>query len=62
MGTFDALTSDGTLTLKVSDLKTIFKNEAWAMAENKCLINGLKAGLPAEHILTMIGEKKEEEK
>lgn len=57
MGFMNLCTPDGKVELKVSDLKELFRSEAADEAENRCLINGLKAGLPAEHILTMIGEE-----
>lgn len=54
-------TPDGKAEIKISDLKELFRSDAISWAENKCMVNGLKAGLPAEHILTMIGEKEESE-
>ena len=57
----DLFTPDGRVELKITDLKELFRLEALNYAENKCMINGLKAGLPAEHILTMIGESDKEE-
>lgn len=57
----DLFTPDGKVELKITDLKELFRLEALNYAENKCMLNGLKAGLPAEHILTMIGEKEEED-
>lgn len=56
----DAFSSDGKAELKIGDLKQIFRSDALNWAQNMCMVNGLKAGLPAEHILTMIGENKEE--
>lgn len=56
----DTFSSDGKVELKISDLKQIFRTDALNWAQNTCMINGLKAGLPAEHILTMIGENKED--
>lgn len=50
---------DGKIEMKVADVKDLFRQEALNWAENKCMINGLKAGLPAEHILAMIGENDE---
>lgn len=55
----DLFTPDGKVELKITDLKELFRLEALNYAENKCMLNGLKAGLPAEHILTMIGENEE---
>lgn len=52
---------DGKVELKITDLKELFRLEAMNYAENKCMINGLKAGLPNEHILIMIGENNKEE-
>ena len=47
MGLADAFISDGTVELKVTDLKDLFRTEALSWAENRCLINGLRAGVPA---------------
>ena len=57
----DLFMPDGRVELKITGLKDLFRLEALNYAENKCMINGLKAGLPAEHILTMIGENDKEE-
>ena len=57
----DMFIPDGKVEIKISDLKELFRNDALSWAENKCMINGLKAGLPANHILTMIGENEESE-
>lgn len=57
----DLFMPDGRVELKIIDLKELFRLEALNYAENKCMINGLKAGLPAEHILIMIGENNKEE-
>ena len=59
MGLADTLGAEPRVEMRVSELKEILKSDALRWAENKCLINGVKAGLPAEHILTMIGENKE---
>lgn len=56
MGLADAFGCEDRVQLKVSDLTCIIKNEALNWAQNTCMINGLKAGLPHEHILIMIGE------
>jgi len=57
----DLFTPDGKVELKIVDLKELFRLEALNYAENKCMLNGLKAGIPYEHILTMIGENDKEE-
>lgn len=57
----DLFTPDGKVELKITDLKELFRLEAINHAENMCMINGLRAGIPADHILTMIGENIEEE-
>lgn len=56
----DVFTSDGKVEIKIKDLKDLFRSDALNWAQNQCMVNGLKAGLPAEHILTMIGENEEE--
>jgi len=56
----DVFTSDGVVQLKVNDLKNLFRSDALNWAQNMCMVNGLKAGVPAEHILAMIGENEEE--
>lgn len=56
----DVFTSDGTVTIKIRDLKDLFRSDALNWAQNMCMVNGLKAGLPAKHILMMIGENEEE--
>lgn len=56
----DTFSSDGIVQLKIRDLKDLFRSDALNWAENKCMVNGLKAGLPTEHILIMIGENEEE--
>lgn len=55
----DIFTPDEKVTMKVSEFQSLLRSDALNWADNKCLINGLKAGLPAEHILTMIGENEE---
>lgn len=57
----DMFVPDGKVEIKISDLKELFRNDALSWAENKCMLNGLKAGLPADHILIMVGENKESE-
>lgn len=61
MGLVDMFTPDGTVELKISDLQNLFRQEALNWAENKCLINGLRAGVPAEHILAMLDEDNNKE-
>ena len=61
MGIMDAITPEATVTLKVSELSEILRTEAFNFSANMCMVNGLKAGLPAEHILIMIGENEETE-
>ena len=60
MGLVDMFTPDGTVQLKISDLQNLFKLNALNWAENRCLKNGLRAGVPAEHILAMLDEKEED--
>lgn len=57
----DMFVPEGTVEIKVADLRDIYRNEALSWAENRCLINGLKAGVPAEHILAMLDEDNKEE-
>lgn len=57
----DAFTSDGNVTIKIADLKQLFRDNALNYAQNTCMINGLKAGLKHEDILIMIGKNKESE-
>lgn len=59
MGLADAFNAEDRVPLKVSTLSDILRAEATSHAANKFMINGLKAGLPAEHILIMIGENEE---
>lgn len=56
MGLIDAFSCDDRIDLKVNDLVSYFRNEARVYAENTVMINGLRAGLPAEHILIMTGK------
>lgn len=55
----DTFSSDGKVELKISDLKQLFRSDSLNWAQNACMINGLKANLPAEHILIMVGENEE---
>ena len=61
MGLVDMFTPDGTVELKISDLQNLFRQEALNRAENRCMINGLRAGVPAEHILAMLDEDNNKE-
>lgn len=56
MGLADAFACEDRVQLKVSDLMQIMKMEALNYAQNQCMIEGLKAHLPHNHILIMIGE------
>lgn len=56
MGLTDVFGKDDRIELKVNELIDYFRDEADVMAENKVLLNGLKAGLPTSHILVMIGK------
>ena len=60
MGICDVFYKDDRIELKVNEVIDYFRGEAETFAENKVLINGLKAGLPASHILTMIGKNDKE--
>jgi hypothetical protein len=57
----DMFTPDGKVELKITDLKDLIRSDALSWAENKVMINGLKAGINAKDILTMIGENEERE-
>lgn len=57
----DMFIPEGTVEIKVVDLRDLFRSEALNWAENRCLINGLRAGVPAQHILAMLDEKEEDE-
>jgi len=61
MGLIDAIGSEATVAVKVSELSQILRTEAISHSVNVCMLNGLKGGLPAEHILIMIGENQEVE-
>ena len=56
----DLFVPNGKVELKISDLQDLFRSDALSWAQNTCMINGLKANLPAEHILIMIGETEED--
>lgn len=62
-GFIEAFKPDDRVEVTVNSLISYFRTEAKTHAENKVLINGLQAGLPADHILTMVGKNisKEEE-
>lgn len=61
MALTDMFIPEGTVEIKVVDLRDLFRSEALNWAENRCLINGLRAGVPAQHILAMLDEKEEDE-
>ena len=52
----DMFVPEGTVEIKIVDLRDLFKTDALNWAENRCLKNGLRAGVPAEHILAMLDE------
>lgn len=56
MGLADVIGQEPRVEMTVSELKEVLRSDALSWAQNTCLINGVKAGLPAQHILTMIGE------
>ena len=56
MGLVDAFNKDDRVELRVNELIAYFRAEASTYAENKVLLNGLKADLPASHILAMVGK------
>lgn len=58
MGITDAFAREDRAELKVSELVSYFRHEGRTNAKNEIMINGLKADIPASHILTMIGETK----
>lgn len=45
------------VTIPANELVAYFRAEARTYAENTAMINGLRANLPADHILIMIGKK-----
>lgn len=55
MGLVDVFSSEDRANLKVNELLNYFKEVGRVNAENKVMVNGLRAGLPAEHILIMAG-------
>lgn len=57
----DMFIPEGTVEIKIADLRDMFRTDALNWAENRCLINGLRAGVPAEHILAMLDEDNKEE-
>lgn len=56
MGLCDTFGREDRIEIKVNELVSYFRNEASIYAENTVLINGLRAGLPADHMLIMIGK------
>lgn len=57
MGIIDAFSKDDRVELKVCELLNYFKSEAKTDARNEIMLNGLRAGIPHEVILIMLGEK-----
>lgn len=57
MGLADAFSAEDRVQLKVSDLMGIMRSDALNWAQNQCLVNGIKAHLPHNHMLIMIGEE-----
>jgi hypothetical protein len=57
MGIVDAFSKDDRVELRVNELIGYFRGEAQTYAENKVMINGLRAGLSPDDILVMIGKK-----
>jgi len=57
MGILDAFNKDDRVEIKVCELLTYFKNEAKTDARNEIMLNGLRAGMPHEVILIMLGEE-----
>lgn len=55
MGLVDVFSPEEKLNLSVNELIGYFRDEARTRAENQVMINGLRAKLPASHILVMIG-------
>lgn len=60
MGIVDVFSKDDRVELKVNELIEYFRDEGRTNAKNEIMINGLKAGMPASHILVMIGENKKD--
>ena len=56
MGLCDVFGSEDRIQLKVNELVDYFRDEARMYVNNTVMINGLKAGVPSEHILIMMGE------
>ncbi len=52
----DMFVPEGTVELKIVELRDMFRSDALNWAENRCMRNGLRAGVPAEHILAMLDE------
>lgn len=57
MGLADTFGPEDRVTLMVSDLLSILRSDALNCARNQCLVNGVKAHLPYNHILIMVGEE-----
>lgn len=55
MGLVDMFSPEEKVTLSANELVNYFRNEARTYVENQVMINGLRAKLPASHILVMIG-------
>ena len=56
MGLVDMFSPEEKVTLNVNELISYFRHEARIYAENTVMINGLRAGLPASHVLVMVGK------
>lgn len=61
MGLVDAIGRENRVELTVSDLQSIMRTEALSWAQNQVMINGLKAHISHDDILTMVGENDTEE-
>ena len=60
MGLVDAFSADRTVEVKVIELEGLLKNAGILQAENRCLKNGLRNGVPAKYIFKMLDEYNEE--
>lgn len=56
MGLADTFGAEDRVPLKVSDLMTLMRSDSRNFVRNQFIVNGLKAHLPHNHILMMIGE------
>lgn len=56
MGLVDLFSPEEKITLSINELIGYFRQEARVYAENKVIINGLRAGIPSDQILVMIGK------